>query len=86
MLPMKSLIRLYMFFCVLMLAEACSKPTGTFVLLEEDDTNINFVNAVEESDSINIFDFENIYNGGGVGVGDFKTCISPAIWFPINYT
>ena len=72
MLPMKRLIRLSMFFCVLMLAEACSKPTGTIVLLEEDDTHINFVNAVEESDSINIFDFENIYNGGGVCVGDFN--------------
>jgi hypothetical protein len=51
---------------------SCSKPSGTFVALDANDSGIDFFNTVKESDSINIFDFENIYNGGGVGVGDFN--------------
>jgi hypothetical protein len=45
---------------------------GKFVKLSKEHTGINFTNQIFESDSINIFDFANIYNGGGVGVGDFN--------------
>lgn len=67
-----TLLSFFAFLATSALWMACSKPTGTFVLLDNDDTNIHFVNQVQESDSVNIFDFENIYNGGGVGVGDFN--------------
>jgi hypothetical protein len=46
--------------------------SGKFVKLSPDKTNITFTNTISESDSVNIFDFANIYNGGGVGVGDFN--------------
>ncbi|MEO5562669.1 MAG: VCBS repeat-containing protein [Chitinophagaceae bacterium] len=46
---------------------------GKFVKLSADKTNIKFTNTISESDSINIFDFSNIYNGGGIGVGDFNS-------------
>lgn len=72
MLPLKCSFRGILFSYFLIMMIACSKPTGTFLLLDPDDTGISFVNSVQESDSINIFDFENIYNGGGVGVGDFN--------------
>lgn len=50
----------------------CKKPSAKFVKLNADQTQITFENIIYESDSVNIFDFENIYNGGGVGVGDFN--------------
>ena len=50
---------------------AC-KSKGKFIKLEPADTHINFTNTIYEDDSINIFDFANIYNGGGIGVGDFN--------------
>lgn len=51
---------------------SCRNETGKFVLLKADKTNIHFNNTIHENDSVNIFDFANIYNGGGVGVGDFN--------------
>jgi hypothetical protein len=35
-------------------------------------TGIHFSNDIVENDSINPLDITNIYNGGGVGVGDFN--------------
>lgn len=48
---------------------------GKNALLEKvssSDSGINFNNAIAENDSINPLDMVNIYNGGGVGVGDFN--------------
>jgi len=86
MLPMKYAFHGIIFTCFLLLLGACSKPAGTFVLLDPDDTGISFVNSVQESDSINIFDFENIYNGGGVGVGDFNNDGLQDLYFTGNMT
>ena len=35
-------------------------------------TNINFNNKITENDSINVFENEYMYNGSGVGIGDFN--------------
>ncbi|MEN9414799.1 MAG: hypothetical protein RLZ62_1103, partial [Bacteroidota bacterium] len=43
-----------------------------FVLLNSKDTGVTFNNDITESDSLNILEDEFIYNGGGVGVGDFN--------------
>ena len=50
----------------------CKEDSGKFVKLNAGKTHITFTNTITENDSINIFDFSNIYNGGGVGVGDFN--------------
>ncbi len=59
----------------------CNRHNDKFTLLDASDTGASFVNSVIESDSINIFDFENIYNGGGVGIGDFNADGLPDIYF-----
>ena len=51
---------------------SCETKKGGFVKLSPGKTHITFANTITESDSVNIFDFANIYNGGGVGVGDFN--------------
>jgi hypothetical protein len=86
MMPIKTALNGFAFTCFLFFLWACSKPAGTFVLLDPDDTGISFVNSVQESDSINIFDFENIYNGGGVGVGDFNNDGLQDLYFTGNMT
>src|SRR6185295_1556087 len=50
----------------------CSKKQKLFTLLSPQRTGIEFSNAIHENDSINILDLPNIYNGGGVGIGDFN--------------
>src|SRR4028118_237779 len=44
-----------------------------FRLLPSTSTSITFANQISENDSLNILNQANIYNGGGVGIGDFNS-------------
>ena len=63
------------------------KPKGTdqnglhFTLLHSGETGIDFNNKITENDSINIYDNEYMYNGAGVGIGDFNNDGLPDIFF-----
>ena len=50
---------------------SCKNRT-LFRTIPSSHSNIHFVNKIEETDSMNAIDVTNIYNGGGVGVGDFN--------------
>ncbi len=43
-----------------------------FKLLTATKTGIYFTNTITENDTINILNQANIYNGGGIGIGDFN--------------
>ena len=43
-----------------------------FRLLPSSATGISFSNTITENDTLNILNQANIYNGGGVGIGDFN--------------
>lgn len=55
-----------------------------FTLLSSQRTGIEFSNTIHENDSINILDLPNIYNGGGVGIGDFNNDGLMDIYFTGN--
>ncbi len=55
-----------------------------FTSLLEHETGIGFSNTITESDSLNIFSFEYIYNGGGLGVGDLNGDGMPDLYFAGN--
>ncbi len=50
---------------------SCKKAT-LFQIIPSSHSGIHFSNNITESDSINPLTMLNIYNGGGVGVGDFN--------------
>ena len=50
---------------------SCSK-SPRFVLLDSDETGIDFSNNIAESDSFNVMKYEYIYNGAGTGIGDLN--------------
>lgn len=52
-----------------------------FTLTGAGETNIHFNNRITESDSINVFTNEYMYNGSGVGIGDFNNDGLPDIFF-----
>ena len=43
-----------------------------FALLPPDSSGVHFVNRITPDDTINILTYEYLYNGGGVGIGDFN--------------
>src|SRR5690242_11550630 len=49
-----------------------SDDAPVFTSLATAQTGIDFNNQLTESDSLNILNEANLYNGGGVGIGDFN--------------
>ena len=43
-----------------------------FTLLPSKETGIQFVNKLEENDSLHVMNYEYLYNGNGLGVADFN--------------
>lgn len=61
-----------------------SGQSTLFRLLPPSRTGIEFRNQLTESDSLNILNYANIYNGGGVGIGDFNNDGLPDIFLSGN--
>ena len=62
------------------------KEPPLFKLLPGTFTGIQFRNTIFENDSLNILNEAYIYNGGGVGLGDFNNDGLPDIYFSGNMT
>ena len=60
----------FTFFLILATLLVSCEHKPLFELLEAEQTGISFVNAVEETDSLHILNFEYLYNGAGVGIMD----------------
>ena len=52
--------------------------------MSSDETGIHFKNQIDETDSINVLIQGNVYNGGGVGFGDFNGDGLQDIYFSCN--
>src|SRR6478609_8374959 len=64
---------------------SCKNKTNTlFTEISSSHSGITFNNTITESDSINPLDVVNIYNGGGVGIGDFNNDGKQDIFFTGN--
>jgi hypothetical protein len=70
-------------FLIMQLGWGQTNPT-LFRLLPAAQSGIGFNNKLTESDSLNILNQANIYNGGGVGVGDFNNDGLPDVYFAGN--
>ena len=71
---MRELIsKVYLFFLALLGLIGCQSDSKTlFTLLPPEKTGITFSNDVAEDEYMNILSNEYIYNGAGVGIGDFN--------------
>jgi hypothetical protein len=63
--------KIYFFLVCCYLVTGCKKP-AMFNQVSSAHSGIHFNNLITENDSINPIDNAYIYNGGGVGVGDFN--------------
>ena len=64
-------ITLLMLF-IFMMAGCAKRPEPLFNILSSEKTGISFNNVINEDEYFNIISNEYIYNGAGVGIGDFN--------------
>ena len=75
-----------LFCCLLLLFNFSCKTKNAdpplFELLK--NSGINFINTVQDNDSINILNYRNFYNGAGVAVGDLNNDGLADVFFTAN--
>ena len=69
---------------------AQQRKATLFSLMNEKETGISFLNTIHEDDSLNVMRYEYLYNGAGLGIGDFNNDDSMISFFqeillPINF-
>lgn len=73
----------YLLLLTLLLA-ACGTKQPLFSLLPAEKTGIRFANTITETDTLNPLKAPNMYNGGGLAVGDFNGDQKPDLYFTGN--
>ncbi|HBH83068.1 MAG: RNA-binding protein [Bacteroidetes bacterium GWE2_41_25] len=76
--------RLFLLILMLFPFLSCQRENTLFQKVDSSRSGIHFRNDIIENDSINQLDIENVYNGGGVGIGDFNRDGLPDIFFTGN--
>jgi len=59
-----------------------NKQNSLFSLV--DNSNVNFENRIAETKNLNVFNYRNFYNGGGVAAGDLNNDGLPDLFFTAN--
>ncbi|WP_083261328.1 VCBS repeat-containing protein [Crocinitomix algicola] len=62
-----------------------SKTVG-FKLLSPEESGVTFTNTFQETEELNYYNFEYIYNGGGVAIGDINNDQLADLYFTGNAT
>jgi len=56
------------------LCASCNEDTATlFESIPAEKTGVTFSNRITETEKYNVLEYEYVYNGGGVGIGDFNS-------------
>jgi enediyne biosynthesis protein E4 len=64
---------------------SCREKKTAITLFESvKNSGISFINSVKDNDSINILNYRNFYNGGGVATGDINNDGLPDVFFTAN--
>lgn len=72
--------------CISFLVMSCNQASPLFKEIKTEQSGLNFVNQIIEDENLNVLNYEYIYNGGGVGIGDFNNDSLPDVYFTGNRT
>ncbi|GAA4406102.1 VCBS repeat-containing protein [Nibrella viscosa] len=61
-----------------------TSPDTLFKQLDSDQTHIEFINSIQETETDNVLNYEYFYNGGGVAAADFNNDGLIDLYFTAN--
>jgi len=79
-------IKYLLILIVTSLASCTERTSGMYEALSPEQTGISFANNLIYSDSLSVLDFEYLFNGGGVAVGDINNDGLQDLYFTGNMT
>lgn len=82
-------LRLFSITCLILGMWACDShdspsPSPLFRLIPPEKSGITFINQLNEDPSLNILNYEYLYNGAGVGIGDINNDGLPDVFMAGN--
>ena len=63
---------------------SCNQKRPLFEEIKPAKSGLVFSNTITETPELNVLNYEYIYNGGGVGIGDFNNDSLPDVYFTGN--
>ena len=85
-------ITLFLIFSLLTIVTFAQSDSATyeeykvFSAVPSSETNILFQNSIQETNTVNYFKYEYLFNGGGVAIGDVNNDGLPDVYFTGNMT
>lgn len=77
--------KLYLLFLVCIFScRENNRKTTLFQLLKPEETGVYFQNSISTNDTLNLMNYEYLYNGGGVGIGHFNNDSLPDFFLTSN--
>lgn len=70
----------FLFICLV----SCRTESTRFRELSPSETGITFENRIDDKADLNVLNYEYLYNGGGVGIGDLNGDSLPDLYFSGN--
>ncbi len=81
---MKQLLSLLTF--LLLIVSCAKKETPLFREIKSTVSGLTFSNEIKENEQLNMINYQYLYNGGGVGIGDFNNDGLSDIYFTASLT
>ncbi|TAH09919.1 MAG: RNA-binding protein [Sphingobacteriia bacterium] len=75
---------LFLVFLSAIVLISCKDNKRLFRPISPEKSGIRFANQITENPNLNVLNYEYIYNGGGIGVGDFNNDSLPDVYFTGN--
>ena len=71
---------------IIIILNSCSKSTPPlFKAIPSQESGLTFNNAIVENEMINMINYQYLYNGGGVGIGNFNNDSLPDVYFTASF-
>ncbi|MET3125883.1 hypothetical protein ABID42_000985 [Arcicella rosea] len=81
---MKPRLILLLLFPIIYACNTASSDETLFQLVKPENSGINFVNNIQEDGNLNLLEYQYLYNGGGVAIGDVNNDGLADIYFSGN--